>query len=76
MGDKDMLLKKSCVFYRDSRCLLKGRFCDLSCHPMALYDIDDNENMYEEEEETWVRKKDSVWLERLRIVYKEGADDT
>jgi len=43
---------------------------------MNLYDIDDNENMYEEEEESWVRKKDPVWFERLRIVSEEGADDT
>jgi len=71
-----MMIKKTCVFYRDSRCLLKGRFCDLSCHSMNLYDIDDNENMYEEEEESWVRKKDPVWFERLRIVSEEGADDT
>jgi hypothetical protein len=70
-----MVVGKSCVFYRDSRCLLKSRFCDLFCDSMKFYDIDGNENMYEEEEETWDRKKDLVWFERLRTVSEEEADD-
>ena len=70
-----MIARKSCVFYRDSRCLLKGRFCDLFCDPMKFLDVDGNEEMLEEEE-TWVRKKDPVLFESLRIVSVEGADDT
>jgi hypothetical protein len=69
-----MLIGRSCAFYRDSRCLLKGRFCDLFCDSMKFHDIDGTENMYEEEE-AWVRKKDPVWFERLRTVSEEGADD-
>jgi len=69
-----MVIGKSCVFYRDSRCLLKGRFCDLFCDSMKFLDVDGTEDMYEEEE-TWVRKKDPVWFERLRTVSEEGADD-
>jgi len=68
-----MIVRKSCVFYRDSRCLLKGRFCDLSCKPMNLYDMDDNENMTEEED--WVKKEVTVRFERLRIVTEEVEDD-
>lgn len=69
-----MVIGKSCVFYRDSRCLLKGRFCDLFCDSMKFLDVDGTEDMYEEEE-TWVRKKDPVWFERLRTVSEEGPDD-
>ena len=69
-----MIVGKSCVFYRNSRCLLKGRFCDLFCDPMKFVDIDGNEDMLEEEE-TWVRKKDPVWFERVRSVLEEEADD-
>jgi hypothetical protein len=41
---------------------------------MKFLDVDGTEDMYEEEE-TWVRKKDPVWFERLRTVSEEGADD-
>ena len=70
-----MIVRKSCVFYRDSRCLLKDRICDLSCDPMNLYDMDDNENMDEEKEDTWVRKESPVWFERPRIVTEEEEED-
>lgn len=32
-----MLLGRSCKFYENSRCLLKGFFCDLSCCQMGSY---------------------------------------
>ena len=71
-----MIERTSCVFYHDSRCLLKGRLCDLICSSIRHYDMDDIENMDEGGEETWVREDDSVWFERRRTVSEEGADDT
>ena len=68
-----MIERKSCVFYRDSRCLLKDRICDLSCKPMNLYDMDDNGNMTEEED--WVKKEATVRFARLSIVTEELKDD-
>ncbi len=70
-----MLVGKCCVFYRDSRCLLKGRFCDLFCDSMKFFDVDGNEDMLEEEE-TWTRKKDLVWFERVWSASEEETDDT
>ena len=71
-----MIARKSCVFYRDSRCLPKDRICDLSCDRMNLYDMDDNENLDEEKKETWGRKEALVWFERPRIVTEEEEEDT
>ena len=70
-----MIVRESCVFYRDSRCLLEDRICDLSCNQMNLYEMDDNGNMTEEKEEAWVRKGDPVCFERLRIFTEDVEDD-
>ena len=70
-----MIATKSCIYYRDSRCVLKDRICDLSCDPMKLYDMDDNENMDEEKIESWVRKEALTWFERSRTIAEEEEDD-
>jgi len=70
-----MIETKSCIYYRDSRCVLKDRICDLSCDPMKLYDMDDNENMDEEKIESWVRKEALTWFERSRTIAEEEEDD-
>ena len=69
-----MTVSKFCLFYRDSRCLMKGRICDLSCDSTNFYD--DDEGRDEEKEETWSGKEDLVWFERMRDASEEGADDT
>lgn len=70
-----MIVSKSCLFYRDSRCFLKGRICDLSCGPMGLYDPDDGESSVEEKEGPWSGREDIVWFERLQTVSEEEEDD-
>jgi len=69
-----MVIGKSCLFYQDARCLVKGRFCDLFCDAMKFYDMDEGE-AFHEEEEAWSRKKDLVWFERLGSISEEASHD-
>jgi len=65
-----MTVSKFCLFYRDSRCLMKGRICDLSCDSMDSYD--DDECRDEKKEEPCLGKEDLVWFERMRDASEEG----
>jgi hypothetical protein len=42
---------------------------------MKFLDVDGNEDMLEEEE-SWVRKKDPVWFERIQNISEEEEEDT
>ncbi len=68
-----MAVTKSCVYYRDSRCFLKDRICDLSCDPTGLYGQDD-ECRVGEEQDLRFRKEEFVWHERLLTVSEEEEE--
>ena len=55
-----MISWEPCKFYEDSKCILKGRYCDLNC----------NQLFYDEDFDSY-EKKDILTRSRVKEVEKE-----